>query len=78
MPLKAIIALQAFAGLRIGEVLALYAGDVDLEGRMVNVRQTAGRGQITAPKTDRSAASVPMMPALADILAPLIAGRAAA
>ncbi len=45
--------LLARTGMRLGEALAIQWGDVDLEGRLVWVRRSWRRGQVTTTKTGR-------------------------
>lgn len=45
-----VIALCAFAGLRLGEVVALQVQDVDLEGRTLHVQRQRQRDEVRAPK----------------------------
>lgn len=50
-PWRLVIALAAFAGLRVGEVRALRWIDVDLEAGLVFVRRSSGRGVTSTPKS---------------------------
>ena len=59
---RAVLATLAFAGLRIGELLALVWGDVDL---------AAGRLRVGASKTDAGLREVALLPALRAELAAL-------
>jgi integrase len=50
---QAAIILAAEAGLRLGELLALEWGDVDLKARVLTVMRSDWRGQIGSPKGGR-------------------------
>jgi integrase len=65
-PLRTVIALGGWAGLRIGEVLGLCWADVDLAEGLLTVRHQAQGGQLVPVKTSTSNAALP-------ILSPLIA-----
>jgi integrase len=65
-PRRAIIATLTFAGLRIGELLALRWGDVDL---------ATGRLRVGTSKTDAGVREIELLPALRDELAALRAER---
>ena len=56
---QAVIAVGAYAGLRLGEVRDLTPGDVDLDAGVIHVREG---------KTDAATRDVPIHPRLADIL----------
>jgi len=65
---RALVLLAGFAGLRLGELLALRRGDVDLDSGAVRVELQAvelknGARVVTAPKTDAGARTV-HLPAL--------------
>lgn len=68
---RALVVVQAGAGLRIGEVLALRAQDVDWLRRVVRVdRQFSEVGHvITAPKTPTSRRAIPLPQVVAEALA---------
>jgi integrase len=59
----------ALTGLRIGEVLALRWQDVDGQAAKLTVTHNLWRGRLVSPKTDASAASVPLAKILIDALA---------
>jgi integrase len=61
-------ALGAFAGLRTGEVLALAWEDINLDRHLINVHQQVRMSKL-GPVKDDEARSVPVMDALAPILA---------
>lgn len=56
---------MAYAGLRIGEALGLQWPDVDLENGLLVIRRAATQGNLLAPKTTTSVASIPLLPRLA-------------
>jgi integrase len=41
-------------GMRLGELIALKPGDLDFEGRFIEVRRSMSRGQITTPKSGKT------------------------
>src|SRR3712207_5944509 len=53
-PLGALYILALSTGMRIGELLALEWNHIDLETGTLEIKQTAFRGSINAPKTKRS------------------------
>ena len=65
---RALWAVMAFAGLRVGEALALEWRDVDFHARLIRVRRNLSRDGVGATKTVASAASVPLLPELEQIL----------
>jgi integrase len=75
-----VVLLAGLAGLRIAEIGGLRVGDVDLLGRKLSIsRQLVEvRGQLIEgpPKSDAGVRVVPIPAALADELAPLLAGKA--
>jgi integrase len=66
----AIFQTGAFTGLRQGELLALRWSDVDFVGGLLHVRRNYTGGREKEPKGKR-VRSVPMMPAVVDVLASL-------
>jgi integrase len=64
--LRAAVAIAAFAGLRLAELRGLTWDDYD--GRTIVVRRTRWRTFENAPKSKASAASVPVVPALREVL----------
>jgi integrase len=53
-PYRTWYGLAAETGLRAGELCGLTVDDIDLERRMLQVRQSAWRGKLGDPKTDES------------------------
>lgn len=72
-PLRAIVGLGLFAGLRLGEALTLRLADVDLPagaaGSLRICEKALPDGARWKPKTRRSARVVPVAPALRPVLA---------
>jgi integrase len=61
------LVLGVYAGLRSGEIRALRAGDVDLEGGVIRVVRTLSADEEEEPKGDKQRI-VPIVPQLAEIL----------
>jgi integrase len=61
-------ALAAMAGLRVGEILGLQAGDFDFERRVLHIRRSVWRGKLQTTKNVNSEAMLPMPAPLADIV----------
>lgn len=61
---RALFAVMAFSGVRIGECLALSWDAVDLETQTLHIRASASEGVVQPPKTHRSTRSLPMVPRL--------------
>ncbi len=61
---RALFAVLAFSGLRIGECLALSWDAVDLHTQTLHVRASASEGVLQPPKTHRSVRDLPMVPRL--------------
>jgi len=69
---RAAVGLAAYAGLRIGELRALHWGDVDFEAGTVTVlRSCTEDGSFKQPKSEAGVRTVPMLPALRELLVPL-------
>ena len=75
---RAVVLLACWAGLRIGEILALRVGDIDPIRRTVRVDRTLteveGHLHIGPPKTKAGRRRVPLPATVADELADLVAG----
>lgn len=68
-PEKALFAVLALAGLRLGEALALQWKDIDFDMRAIYVTKSFSYwGGIQEPKTEASRRAVPLLPTLAEIL----------
>ena len=66
---RPLLIVATFTGLRASELRGLRWCDIDLEGRMVHVRQRADRfNEIGSPKSESSARSVPFGTFVADTL----------
>lgn len=62
-PYNQMAELALLTGLRVGEIAALTAGDIDHENRVLHVRGTlAHDGSIGPPKTDSGLRAVPLSP----------------
>ena len=69
----ALISSLCFAGLRIGEALALERGDVDFDGMLIRVRRTTVAGHtIMAVARRKLRREIPIPPRLRDILQPYL------
>ena len=66
-PYKLMYALAGYCGLRAGEIMGLRAEDIDLERGILNVTQTAWRGQIQTAKTRGSETSIPIPECLSEL-----------
>jgi len=66
--LRALCACVALTGLRLGELLGLRWGDVDLEGQILTVSHSLWRGRLVEPKTEASKRSIEMPRQLAERL----------
>ena len=67
-PTRSLVLLLALTGLRVGELLALRWGSLDLQNRVLGVNETVYDGHFDTPKTRRSARSIPLGPEAAAIL----------
>jgi integrase len=65
---RTILMVLALTGMRINEVLGLRVEDVDFENRLIHVRKSAYNGTLGTPKSDASAADIPLSAKLAKAL----------
>lgn len=76
---RAVVLLGCWAGLRIGEIVGLRVGDVDVLRRTVTVNRTvvevSGELHVHAPKTRAGRRAVPLPASIADELGVLLDGR---
>jgi integrase len=70
-PARSIMLLLLLTGLRIGELLALRWGSIDLKRRLLRVCETVYDGHFDQPKTKRSARTIPIGKETAEILVAL-------
>jgi len=68
-PVRSIMLLLVLTGLRIGELLALRWGSIDLNALVLRVCETVYDGHFDQPKTKRSARTIPIGAETAEILA---------
>ncbi len=68
-PARSITLLLALTGLRVGELLALRWGSIDLNAHLLCVCETVYDGHFDQPKTKRSARTIPIGTETAEILA---------
>ena len=61
-------------GLRVGELIALQAGDADLAQAQLHVRRRSYGGQVSTPKSGR-VRTVPMPPSAVEALHPVVKGK---
>jgi integrase len=61
-PYRTMVSLIAATGLRIGELLALRWGALDLEVGTLSVRESVFEGKFQAPKTQRAMRTIPLGP----------------
>lgn len=59
-PARSLVLLLATTGLRIGELLALRWGNVNLQSRVLRVKETVYDGHFGTPKTKRSLRAIPI------------------
>ncbi len=67
-PVRTIVLLATLTGLRIGEILALRWGRVDLVAGTLQVKETCWRGHFGTPKTQASRREVPLAPIVVQAL----------
>ena len=70
-PTRSIALLLVLTGLRVGELLALRWGNIDLNARLLRVCETVYDGHFDQPKTKRSARTIPIGTETVTILAAL-------
>jgi len=70
-PVRSLALLLALTGLRVGELLALRWGNVDVKAQALRVSETVYEGHFDKPKTKRSARIVPFGTQAAEIFAAL-------
>jgi integrase len=67
-PTRSIMLLLVLTGLRVGELLALRWGNIDVKARMLRVCETVYEGHFDKPKTKRSVRTIPIGKETAEIL----------
>jgi integrase len=67
-PYKTFYCILAKTGIRGGEICGLSVADLDLENRVIHVRQSVWRGQIQTVKSRKGNRRFPISPELADQL----------
>jgi integrase len=70
-PARSITLLLVLTGLRVGELLALRWGSIDLNARLLRVCETVYDGHFDQPKTKRSARTIPIGTETAETFAAL-------
>lgn len=70
-PVRSITLLLVLTGLRIGELLALRWGNVDIDARILRVVETVYDGHFDKPKTKRGKRTIPIGAETANVLAAL-------
>jgi integrase len=68
-PARSVMLLLVLTGLRVGELLALRWGSIDLKACLLRVAETVYDGHFDRPKTKRSARTIPIGTETAEILA---------
>src|SRR5467141_4960076 len=71
-PARSITLLLVLTGLRVGELLALRWGNIDLNAQLLRVVETVYDGHFDQPKTKRSARTIPIGAETAEILAAVL------
>lgn len=67
-PARTVFILAVTTGLRIGEILGLQLGDVDLSDGIITVQRSVSRGAVETTKTEGSNRQLPIPPILMDTL----------
>lgn len=57
-----------YSGMRVGELLALQATDIDFENNIINITKNFYRGEIQTPKTSQGVRSIPLTSELKKLL----------
>jgi integrase len=65
---RAMFAIAAMTGLRVGEILGLESSDFDFDNRVFQVRRSVWRGKLQTPKNANSVAALPLPDTLAEIV----------
>jgi integrase len=68
-PARSVTLLLVLTGLRVGELLALCWGSIDLKAPLLRVVETVYDGHFDQPKTNRSARTIPIGTETAELLA---------
>jgi len=66
-PVRTIVLVAVMTGLRIGEILALRWGRINLGAGILRVEETCYKGTFGTPKTRASRREVPLTPAVSGI-----------
>jgi len=72
---RTILLVLALTGMRINEVLGLRVEDVDFENKLIHVTKSAYNGTLGTPKSDASAAAIPLSATLAKELRKHLASK---
>jgi integrase len=67
-PVRSFTLLLVLTGLRVGELLALRLGSVDVNARLLRVVETVYDGHFDKPKTKRGTRTIPLGAAMAELL----------
>jgi integrase len=67
-PFRTMVLLAQCLGLRSCEVVGLQWGDADWDAKALHIRRNVVNGRVGDVKTDRSEATVPLAPAVAELL----------
>ena len=65
---RAMFAIAAMTGLRVGEILGLESSDFEFDNRVFQVRRSVWRGKLQTPKNANSVAALPLPDTLAEIV----------
>ena len=67
-PYKTMVTTVACLGLRVSELLGLQWGDLDFDNLVVTIQRSCVEGEVYPTKTPASESSLPLDPALAEVL----------